>query len=51
MLDTAGILLSTVMMMVVIVQAVRLDRVQAWFQAIKPKDQPGLQRRPWNRDR
>jgi hypothetical protein len=37
MLDLTGILFSSVLMLIVIVQAVRLDRVQPWFQAFKPK--------------
>jgi hypothetical protein len=40
MLDTLGILISTIMMLIVIFRAVRLDRVQAWFQTITPRDQP-----------
>ena len=40
MLDTLGILISTIMMLIVIFRAVRLDRVQAWFQTITPKDRP-----------
>ena len=35
MLDLAGIMFSSVMMLMVIVQAVRLDQTQPWFQAIK----------------
>nr|WP_294550683.1 hypothetical protein [uncultured Rhodopila sp.] len=51
MLDTAGILLSTIMMAIVIVQAIRLDRVQAWFQTISPKDQSKLKSPTWDRGR
>jgi hypothetical protein len=40
MLDLAGILFSSVMMLVVLVQAVRLDRTQPWFQRIKRSDKP-----------
>ena len=38
MLDLAGILFSSVMMLVVIVQAVRLDRSQPWFQTVKRQE-------------
>jgi hypothetical protein len=37
MLDLAGIMFSSVMMLMVIVQAVRLDQSQPWFQAVKRK--------------
>jgi hypothetical protein len=37
MLDLTGIMFSSVLMLIVIVQAVRLDRIQPWFQAFKPK--------------
>ena len=48
MLDLAGILFSSVMMLMVIVQAVRLDRVQPWFQTIARKDKPAEQQaRAW----
>jgi hypothetical protein len=40
MLDLTGILFSSVLMLIVIVQAVRLDRIQPWFQAFKPKTKP-----------
>ena len=40
MLDLTGIMFSSVMMLMVIVRAVRLDRIQPWFQAIKRKDKP-----------
>ncbi len=40
MLDLAGIMFSSVLMLIVIVQAVRLDRIQPWFQALKPKAKP-----------
>jgi hypothetical protein len=35
MLDLAGIMFSSVMMLVIIVRAVRLDRIQPWFQTVK----------------
>lgn len=37
MLDLTGILFSSIMMLIVIVRAVRMDRSQPWFQTIKPK--------------
>jgi DUF1365 family protein len=40
MLDLAGIMFSSVMMLMVIVQAVRLDGIQPWFQAVKLKAKP-----------
>jgi hypothetical protein len=36
MLDMLGILFSTVAVLVVIVRAVRFDRVQPWFQPLDP---------------
>jgi hypothetical protein len=38
MLDLAGILFSSVMMLIVILRAVQLDRVQPWFQTVKRED-------------
>jgi hypothetical protein len=50
MLDLAGILFSSVMMLMVIVQAVRLDRTQPWFQSIASKDKPAEPKtRTWRR--
>ena len=37
MLDLTGITLSCLVMMLIIIRAVRLDRVQPWFQTIKLK--------------
>lgn len=37
MLDLTGILFSSVMMLIVIVRALQLDRVQPWFQTVKPR--------------
>jgi hypothetical protein len=52
MLDLAGILFSSVMMLVVIVRAVRLDRTQPWFQTIKRPSTPAEQNtKPWRRRR
>lgn len=52
MLDMAGIVLSCVMILMVVVRAVQLDRAQPWFQALKqaravnPRDnRPGWQRK------
>ena len=49
MLDTVGILFSTVMIAYVVLQAVRLDRVQAWFQVLKADGAPAPAPRTWNR--
>ena len=50
MLDLAGILFSSVMMLIVIVQAVRLDREQAWFQTLSRKPDAAKQKTPtWRR--
>ncbi|MFL5282239.1 MAG: hypothetical protein ACJ8AW_14950 [Rhodopila sp.] len=35
MLDLSGILFSSIIMMLVIIRAVQLDRVQPWFQTLK----------------
>jgi hypothetical protein len=40
MLDLTGIMFSSVLMLLVIVQAVRQDRIQPWFQAFRPKAKP-----------
>jgi hypothetical protein len=37
MLDSAGILFSSLMILIVILKAIRLDRVQPWFQVVKQK--------------
>jgi hypothetical protein len=31
MLDVAGIMFSTIMVLMVVIRAIRLDRVQSWF--------------------
>ncbi len=50
MLDLAGILFSSIMMLIVIVRAMRLDRTQPWFQAISVKDSPPTPgAKPWQR--
>jgi hypothetical protein len=50
MLDDAGIMFSSVMILFVIVRAVRLDSVQPWFQAMTGRDDAGkTARRPWQR--
>lgn len=52
MLDLTGIMFSSVMMLMVIVRAVRLDQTQPWFQAIKRKDAPvEAKTRSWRRKR
>ena len=50
MLDIAGILFSSVMILFVIVRAVQLDRNQPWFQTIARKDELGKSAlQPWRR--
>lgn len=50
MLDLTGIMFSSVMMLIVIVRALQVDRVQPWFQKIKRKDQPSpVEQRFWRR--
>jgi hypothetical protein len=49
-LDLAGIMFSSIMMLIVIVRALRLDRTQPWFQTITIKDTPPKGgARPWQR--
>jgi hypothetical protein len=48
MIDIAGILFSSVMVLIIIVRAVQFDRVQPWFQTLPRKDDAGTStRRPW----
>lgn len=54
MLDLTGILFSTILMILVILNAVRLDRSQPWFQRAAHKsgqvhDTSNL-RKPWQSD-
>jgi hypothetical protein len=49
MLDMAGILFSSLMMLMIIVRAVRLDRLQPWFQVIERKKPLGNVTRTWRR--
>ena len=52
MLDLAGIMFSSIMMMMVIVRAVRMDRTQPWFQTVKRKDDTaGKDNGPWRRQK
>ena len=52
MLDTAGILLSTMMVLIVIVRSVRMDRSQPWFQTVKSRKGPAGNETPrWRRER
>lgn len=52
MLDITGILFSSIMMLIVIVRAVKLDKTQPWFQMVavarpaeaKPATRPGRPR-------
>ncbi len=38
MLDLAGILFSTIMIAIVVINALRLDSTQAWFGALRGED-------------
>ncbi|HEY0185207.1 MAG TPA: hypothetical protein VGC09_20595 [Rhodopila sp.] len=50
MLDLTGIMFSSLMMLVVIVQAVRADQNEPWFQRIRRKEKPSPEaKRPWQR--
>lgn len=50
MLDLTGIMFSSVMMLIVIVRAVQLDRLQPWFQALKHREAPAPAREAgWKR--
>lgn len=50
MLDLTGIMFSSVMMLMVIVRAVRLDRLQPWFQTVERKEKPVDEKtRAWRR--
>jgi hypothetical protein len=50
MLDTFGILFSSVMVLAIIIRAVRLDRTQPWFQQLKrPEKLEPTDTRPWRR--
>jgi hypothetical protein len=50
MLDLAGIMFSSVMILFIIINAVRLDRVKPWFQTISRTDSAGNSSPgPWRR--
>jgi len=50
MLDLTGILFSSIMMLMVIVRAVQMDRLQPWFQKVKRKEALASAGRPaWRR--
>jgi hypothetical protein len=50
MLDLTGIMFSSIMMLMVIVQALRLDSSQPWFQKIKRTEgSPPPDKRFWQR--
>lgn len=52
MLDLTGILFSSVMMLMVIIRAVKLDSAQAWFPALKRNDVPvSTAQRSWQRQK
>jgi hypothetical protein len=41
MLDIAGIILSSIMMLMIIVRSVRLDRLQPWFPVARRQESTG----------
>lgn len=50
MLDLYGILFTSVMILMVIVRALKADRTQPWFQAIRRDDvRPSPGKRSWQR--
>jgi hypothetical protein len=50
MLDVIGIFFSSVMMLLIIVQAVRLDQTRPWFEIIKQREKPAAEKtRAWRR--
>jgi len=50
MLDLFGIMFSSVIMLMVIIRAVQLDRVQPWFQKVKREDAPvSVEKQVWRR--
>jgi hypothetical protein len=50
MLDLTGIMFSSVMMLMVIVRAVRLDQIQPWFQVVRRQEKPAEEKtRAWRR--
>lgn len=51
MLDLTGILFSSVMMLVVIIRAVKLDSTEAWFPALKRKVEQTPDQRTWQRQK
>ena len=50
MLDLFGIMFSSAMMLMVIIQAVRLDQAQPWFQKVKRENTPASsEKQTWQR--
>ncbi len=50
MLDLTGIMFSSIMMLVIVVRAIKADRVGPWFQTVKRKTGPaGVRKMPWQR--
>jgi hypothetical protein len=49
MLDLAGIMFSSLAMLIIIVRAVRLDRIQPWFQTVKRKEPADARAPAWRR--
>jgi hypothetical protein len=48
MLDLAGILFSSLMIMWVILRALQMDRARPWFQPVRQQAKPAVQR-AWQR--
>lgn len=51
MLDLTGILFSSVMMLVIIIRAVKLDATEVWFPALKRKVAQPPNQRTWQRQK
>jgi hypothetical protein len=50
MLDLFGIMFSSVIMLMVIIRAAQLDRLQPWFQKVKREDAPvAVEKQVWRR--
>jgi hypothetical protein len=52
MLDLTGIMFSSIMMLIVIIRATKLDLSEPWFQKVKFKDaKSATDRRTWQRQK
>jgi hypothetical protein len=51
MLDLTGIMFSSIMMLMVIIRALQLDRIQPWFQTLKALPPAPASKRPWQRQK